>query len=63
MKIKELKKWFIEIPEEFDDLDIEAIDIDHTRDTEILNLVEKNGNKAVIKSLYRKPKYIKKENV
>ena len=58
MTIKKLKEWFKNIPEEFDDIEIEAIDIDYTRGTDILNLVVKTNSKAVIKSLYRKPTYI-----
>lgn len=58
MTIKELKEWFKAIPDKFDDIEIEAIDIDHTRNTDILNLVVKVDGKAVIKSLYREPNYI-----
>ena len=58
MKVKELKEWFKNIPVEFDNATIENIDIDYTGTIDILNLILKKQDKAIIKSLYRKPNYI-----
>lgn len=57
MTIKDLKKWFKEIPDKFLECEIEDIDVDYTRDTNILNLVLKVNGKVIIKSLYLSEKY------
>jgi hypothetical protein len=60
MKIKDLKEWFANIPVEFDELDIQDIDVDHTRPVDILNLVELSNGRANIKTLFLKKRYNKK---